>query len=99
MPVMTVRDDLAARNVVAVNVNYRALEMEKLDSVLRIATHLSMMWASRNAREEEKLADALVQVDARGISLYDLSKAEELLRRGRKAAEDSLPEIRKLLEG
>ncbi|OGW37591.1 MAG: hypothetical protein A2010_11230 [Nitrospirae bacterium GWD2_57_9] len=96
IPVRTVREELGARKVVAVNVNYRALEMEEYDSVIKIATHLSMLWASRNAREEEKSADVVVRVDARGVSLYDLGKAEELMRRGRKAAEDQLVEIRKL---
>jgi NTE family protein len=96
VPVKTVREDLGVNKVVAVNVNYRALETDSLDSVIKVATHLSMMWAARNAREEEKLADVMIQVDVKGISLYDLSKAEELLRRGRKAAENKLEEIRKL---
>ncbi len=97
VPVKTVRDELGVQKVVAVNVNYKALEVQSFDTVIKIATHLSMLWASRNAREEEKLADVVVQVDARGISLYDLSKAEELLRRGRKATEDKLEEIRALV--
>jgi NTE family protein len=96
IPVNTVREHLGAKQVVAVNVNYKSLETEEYDSVIKIAAHLSMLWASRNAREEEKLADVVIQVNARGMSLYDLSKAEELLRRGRQAAEDKLPEIRKL---
>ena len=65
-------------------------------SPIKIATHLSVLWATRNAREEENLADVVIQVNAKGISLYDLSKSRELLRRGRKAAEDKLPEIRAL---
>lgn len=97
VPARAAREELGASTVVAVNVNHRALEDDEYDSVIKIATHLSMMWASRNAREEEKTADVVVRVDARGISLYDLSKSEELLRRGRKAAEDALPEIRKLM--
>lgn len=98
VPVRTVREELGAKTVVAVNVNYKALEEEEYDTVIKIATHLSMMWASRNAREEEKLADAVIQVNAKGISLYDLSKAEELMQRGRKAAEEKLPDIRMLLK-
>ncbi len=97
VPVRAVREELGAGNVVAVNVNYRALETEEYDSLIKIATHLSILWASRNARDEEKLADVVIQADARGISLYDLAKADELLRRGRKAAEDRLPEIRALI--
>jgi hypothetical protein len=64
---------------------------------LKIAAHLSMIMASRNAREEEKLADVVIPVNAKGIALYDLSKARELLLRGRKTAEEKIPEIKALL--
>jgi NTE family protein len=97
VPVRTVREDLGIKRVIAVNVNYRALELEQFDNIVAIAAHLSALWASRNAREEEKLADVVIQVNARGIPLYDLSKARELLRRGRKAAEGKLTEIRRLM--
>lgn len=97
VPVRTVREELGAKRVVAVNVNYKALELNEYDNLIKIATHLSVLWASRNAREEEKLADVVIQVNVRGIALYDLSKSRELLRRGRKATEDKLPEIRALM--
>ncbi len=71
--------------MIAVNVNYKALETEEFDSIVKIAAHLSALWASRNARVEEKLADVLVNVNVKGISLYDLSKSKELLRRGQEA--------------
>lgn len=93
IPVRTVREELGIKIVVAVNVNFKALELEQFDNMVKIATHLSALWASRNAREEEKLADVVIQVNARGIPLYDLSKAEELLKRGKKATEDKMPEI------
>jgi len=97
VPVTTVREDLGIQRVVAVNVNYRALELEQFDNIVKIAAHLSALWASKNARVEEKLADAVIQVNARGIPLYDLSKSRELLRRGTKAAEEKIPEIRALM--
>jgi NTE family protein len=97
IPVKCVREELGVTNVISVNVNYRGTGEGEYDNVIKIAVHLSVLWASRNAREEEKLADVAIQVDARGISLFDLSKAEELIRRGRKAAEDKLPNIRKLI--
>ncbi|MCK9417781.1 MAG: patatin-like phospholipase family protein [Nitrospirae bacterium] len=97
VPVRTVREELGIRKVIAVNVNFRALELEQFDNIVKIAAHLSALWASRNAREEEKLADVLIQVNARGIPLYDLSKSMELLRRGKKAAEEKMPEIKALL--
>jgi NTE family protein len=98
LPVRTVRDELGAEKVIAVNVNFRALETERFDTVITIAAHLSALWASRNAREEEKLADVVVPVNAAGIPLYDLSKAKELLKRGARAAEEKLPEMRAMLE-
>ncbi len=97
IPVRTVRDELGIRKVIAVNVNFRALELEQFDNMVKIAMHLSALWASRNAREEEKLADVVIQVNARGIPLYDLSKAKELLNRGKKAAEEKMPEIKAMM--
>lgn len=97
IPVRTVREELGLKKVIAVNVNFKALEMEQFDNMVKIAAHLSALWASRNAREEEKLADVVIQVNARGIPLYDLSKSKELLKRGKKAAEDKMREIRALM--
>jgi NTE family protein len=97
VPVRAVREELGTKHVVAVDVNYRATEMDTYDNLIQIAMHLSVLWATRNAREEQKLADVVIQVNAEGIPLYDLTKAKELLRRGRKATEDKLPMIRALL--
>lgn len=97
IPVRAVREELGTSKVIAVNVNYKALELDRFDNIITIAAHLSALWASRNAREEEKLADVIIPVNARGIPLYDLSKSKELLRRGRKAAEDKIPNITALM--
>jgi NTE family protein len=97
VPVRTLREELGIKNVIAVNVNYKALEFDRHDNIVQIAAHLSALWASRNAREEEKLADVVIQVNAKGIALYDLSKSRELLRRGEKAAEEKLSQIRALM--
>ncbi len=97
MPVRAVREQFGLAKVIAVNVNYRALELERFDNLVKIAMHLSALWASRNAREEEKLADVLIQVNAGGIPLYDLSKSKELLKRGKKAAEEKISEIRAMM--
>lgn len=97
IPVKTVREELKAKFVIAVDVNYRSLDSNQLDNIFKVAAHLSMIWASRNAREESRLAEVVIKVDAKGIPVYDLSKARELLRRGRKAAAEKIPEIRALL--
>jgi NTE family protein len=94
IPVRTVREELGGERVIAVNVNYKAAELDRHDNILTIAAHLSALWAARNAREEEKLADVLINVNAKGIALYDLSRSEELLRRGKKATEEKIKTIR-----
>jgi NTE family protein len=98
VPVRSAREELGAKKVIAVNVNYQGMELDKFDNIITIAAHLSALWASRNAREEEKLANVVIPVNTRGIALYDLSKARELLKRGKKATEEKMPEIRKLLQ-
>ncbi len=97
IPVRTAREELGASIVIAVDVNYRSLESNRYDNLLKIAAHLSMIMASKNAREEERFADIVIPVNAKGIALYDLAKARELLRRGRRAAEEKIPEIKALL--
>jgi NTE family protein len=96
IPVRTAREELGAQKVIAVNVNYKAVELDKFDNLFSIAAHLSALWASRNAREEEKLADVVVNVNAKGIALYDLSQSQELLKRGTKAAEEKMAAIKAL---
>ncbi len=97
IPVRAVREELGAKFVIAVNVNFKAMESDHYDNMINIATHLSALWASKNAREEEKLADVAIDVNAKGIAIYDLSKAKELLRRGRIATKEKLPQIKALL--
>ncbi len=97
IPVRTAREVLGATIVVAVDVNYRSLESNRYDNLVKIAAHLSMIMASKNSREEAKLADVVIPVNAKGIALYDLSKARELLRRGRSTAEEKISEIKALL--
>ncbi len=97
IPVRTVREELGVQHVIAVNVNYKAIELDKFDNLISIAAHLSALWASRNAREEEKLADVVISVNAKGIALYDLSHSLELLKRGEKAAMEKMAEIKALL--
>ncbi len=98
VPVRAAREAFGAARVVAVNVNAGGLERPALDSALHIAAHLAMLWTARTAREEQQLAGAGIDVDARGIPLHDLSQGPELLRRGREATRRALPAIRALLD-
>ena len=98
IPVRSLREELGAKKVVAVNVNDKDGAPGSCDNLLKIAVQVSTLWAKSNAREEEKLADVVVPVSAIGIALYDLTKTAELLKRGRAAAQKSLPAIRRLLD-
>jgi NTE family protein len=96
IPVLTVRETLGVENVVAVDVNDRTRGEAEYTNIFEIAAQVSMIYAFRNARAERKLADELIAVDASGIAIYDMRKAEELLSRGRRAAEKKLREVRGL---
>lgn len=97
VPVRAARETLGASPVIAVDVNVGGLERPRLESALDVGIHLAQLWTARTAREEEELADLTIGVDARGIALHDLTKGEELLRRGREAAQAALPAIRSLV--
>jgi NTE family protein len=99
VPVRAVRETLCVGPVVVVDVNVGGLERPRLESALDVGIHLAVLWTARTAREEEALADAIIGVDARGIALHDLTKGEELLRRGREAASKALPAIQALVGG
>ena len=97
IPVTTCRKELGAKFVAGVDVNHRTLEFDEYDNMLKIAAHVSMIWATKNARDEERFADIMISVSAKGIPLHDLSKGRELLRRGRNAAQKKIPSIKRLL--
>ena len=84
------------RKVAAVDVNHRTRGEGSYRNIFEIAAQVSMIYAYRNAREERKLADEIVSVDASGIAIYDVGKTKELLERGRKAARRKVGALRKL---
>ncbi len=99
IPVQTVRVVLKSEKVIGVDVNYRAIETAKPpDNILLIAIHLASLWARKNADEECQYADAMVRVDVRGIGLTELKKAEDLIEQGRKAAHETLTQLREHLQ-
>lgn len=100
IPVRTAREELAADFVIAVDVNYGGMEgVGTPRNMIQIAIHLASLWARKNAEEEVRLADGLVSVNVSGIGLTDLRQGRELLKRGRLAAQSSLPWIEKRLTG
>jgi NTE family protein len=98
LPVLTAKENLGSKFVVGVDVNCNAMETARLDNLFQIGIHFISLFARRNALVERKFADVMIEVDASGISLLDLDKAELLMERGRQATEKKLDEIHEKLK-
>ncbi|MBI3995120.1 MAG: patatin-like phospholipase family protein [Nitrospirae bacterium] len=100
IPVLAAKEALGADFVIAVDVNYGGMDGAGTpQNMIQIAIHLASLWARKNAEEEERYADGLVRVNVSGIGLTDLHQGPELLKRGRLAAQASLPWLEKRLAG
>ena len=100
IPVRAAREDLGADFVIAVDVNFRGMEgVSPPRNSLRTIIHLASLVARKNAEEEGPLADTLIRVNVEGIGLMDFRKREDLLNRGRAAAEEAINEIIRNLKG
>lgn len=99
LPVLAAREDLGARFVIGVDVNCGAIETARLDNLFQIAIHFISLFARRSAMMEQRFADAIIEIDATGISLIDLEKADLILARGRHGAEEKVAQIKKMLAG
>ena len=99
LPVLVAKEDLSSRFVIGVDVNSGAIDSAKLDNVFQIGIHFISLFARRNAMMERRFADAMIDVDATGISLIDLNKADLLLTRRRKGAEEKIGEIKRMIGG
>jgi NTE family protein len=98
LPVLAAKENLGARFVIGVDVNCNAVETARLDNLFQIGIHFVSLFARRNALVERQFADVLIEMDASGISLLDLDKADLLMERGRQAAQAKLDEIVEKLE-
>lgn len=97
LPILLAKEDLGSRFVIGVDVNCGAIDSAKLDNIFHIGIHFISLFARMNAMRERKFADVIIDVDATGISLIDLGKADLLIARGRKGAEEKIGEIKRLL--
>jgi NTE family protein len=98
LPVLAAKENLNAKFVIGVDVNCNAAETARLDNLFQIGAHFIALFARRNAFVERQFADVMIEVDARGVSLLDLDKADLLIDRGRKAAQAKLDQIIEKLE-
>lgn len=97
IPVLAARQELGARIVVAVDVNYRASDNPKLTNLPSIAMHMAQTISRRYTLAELKQSDEVISVDMLGIYPHDIRKHREIIERGRKAAKAAVPGIKRLL--
>lgn len=77
---------MTSGKVLAVDLNAQATEREEPRNLMDVTlkTFAILMWNTSNQGREE--ADLLIQPDIDGFRYYELSRAEELFRRGEEAA-------------
>lgn len=97
VPVLAAREELGARLVIAVDVNYRASDNPKLTNLPAIAMHIAQTVSRRYTLAELEQADAVISVDMQGIYPHDIRKHREIIERGVKAAKAAVPGIKRLL--
>jgi len=97
LPVAAARAAFPSSLVVGVDVNVGAAERARLSNVVQIGIHVVSLFARFNAALERGQADLMIDVDASGVTLYDLRKADLMIRRGREAAEAALGSINNAL--
>jgi NTE family protein len=90
--------EMGAEVVIGVDVNTGGTIPIHPTHLIGIAAHLSALAVRRTVEMERSYADEMIEVSADGLSLFDLSKREVYLARGRRAALDRLPRIRELLQ-
>lgn len=98
IPVLAAREDLGVERVIAVDVNYKGLDLNRLPrNSIQIGIHLASLSARKNAEEEGKRADFIIRVNVKGIGLMDLKKGDVLLERGRTAARKAVSALKREL--
>ncbi|MFQ5455896.1 MAG: patatin-like phospholipase family protein [Nitrospirota bacterium] len=97
LPVLAARDVLKKKFIIAVDVNFNAREYKKINNIFKVGIHLVSLIARQNATMEKKFADVSINVDVKGISLFDLDKWDILIERGKKAAERKIDIIKERL--
>lgn len=91
--------EMGADVVIAVDLNSQRPDPQLPVNLLDVTFRSFAMLLDRTSVEGREDADIVIQPDLNEFSYHDLSHAEEMIRRGRSAAEALLPEIRKLVFG
>jgi NTE family protein len=89
--------EMGADRVIAVDLNAQRADTGMPVNLIDVTFRSFAMLLNRTSVEGRDDADVVIQPDLNEFSYHDLSHAEEMIERGRTAAEDALPAIKKLL--
>lgn len=90
LPVVAARERFPGTPVVGVDVNFQAAETARLTSLISIGVQVVSLFARQNAARERREADVMLDVDASGVALHDLSKTPQMIARGRAAVQAAI---------
>lgn len=90
--------EMGADRVIAVDLNAQRPGTGMPVNLIDVTFRSFAMLLDRTSVEGREDADVVVQPDLNEFSYHDLSHAEEMIERGRAAAEEALPSIRKMHE-
>ena len=74
------------------------MEEDHYDNIINIAPTYRHSGHHKMLGTMKKHADITINVNARGIAIYDLSKVKELIQRGRKDTKEMLLQIKTLID-
>lgn len=97
LPVQTVKE-MGAGLTVVVNVSTPLRTRENLKDVLQVMDQTISLQMVLSTHNQAKLADLVIEPDLAGYTNADFTRAEELRRRGREAAQAALPRLLALMQ-
>ena len=92
-----VAKEMGADVVIAVNTVSTLLPADKIDNPFDVANQATSIMSLPVLDEELKQADLVITPDLTGFSSMDFGEASELITRGEESAENSIPDIERMI--
>ncbi len=89
---------MGADYMIGVYVGFTSYDRSELRSLTKISEQVAYFNSAPESKRQRELVDVLIMPDMEGLSAANFNKVDVLIERGRQAAREALPEIRKLLE-
>ncbi|MDX1666776.1 MAG: patatin-like phospholipase family protein [Saprospiraceae bacterium] len=88
--------EMGADKIIGVYTGYKLSEAEELNSISKILLQAGFLLSVRDTREQKQSTDIYLEPELGEIGLEDFSRAEEIIRRGEKAAQGAMDTLRAL---